>query len=228
MGIGTHIYFIRDISHSVDDQVLLEKLERETYQDEDGHYVVPMLWDDRVKELPNNIAMAKKRWGYLKRRLQNNPELLEMYRTIMDTYVEKGYARRLTKEEAAEEGAWMWTIPHHPVPNKGKPGIRIVNDATAVFEGTSLNASLKTGPDLLNSLVGVIIRFRTNPIAIAADISAMFHQVRVPEKDRNSLRFLWTDDVHSEAEPYVMQMMVHIFGAKDSPCCANYSKTNCT
>ena len=51
----------------------------------------------------------------------------------------------------------------------------------------------------------------------------MFHQVRVPEEDRDSLRFLWSDDVTSDVEPYVMQMTVHIFGAKDSPTCANFA-----
>ena len=49
--------------------------------------------------------------------------------------------------------------------------------------------SLKTGPDLLNQLVGILLRFRTGRVAVAGDIRAMFHQVRVPEKDRDSLRF---------------------------------------
>ena len=214
----------RDFAPSVEDEDLLSKLDRETYQDEDGHYVVPMLWDDRVKTLPNNDSLAEKRWIYLRRRLRRDPELFRMYKTVIDSYVENGYARRLTPEEAAERTDKTWIIPHHPVVNINKPGeVRVVNDAAAMFEGVSLNAALKTGPDLLNSLIGIIIRFRTNRYAIAADIKAMFHQVRVPEKDRDSLRFLWTDDIHSDADPYVMQMLVHIFGAKDSPCCANYA-----
>ena len=107
-----------------------------------------------------------------------------MYKTVIDSYVDNGYARRLTPEEAAQRSEKTWIIPHHPVVNINKPGeVRVVNDAAAVFEGASLNTALKTGPDLLNSLIGIIIRFRTNLFAIAADIKAMFHQVRVPEKD---------------------------------------------
>ena len=73
-------------------------------------------------------------------------------------------------------------------------------------------------------MVGVIIRFRSGSVAIAADIEDMFHRVKVPEDDRDSLRFLWTDDVFSDDDPYVMQMTVHIFGAKDSPTCTNNVK----
>ena len=88
------------------------------------------------------------------------------------------------------------------------------------YGGTSLNKSLVTGPDLLNSLVGVLMCFRVGRIALVADIEAMFHQVRVPEDDADAQRFLWSDDVESDDPPYTMQMLVHMFGAKDSLTCA--------
>ena len=47
------------------------------------------------------------------------------------------------------------------------------------------------GPDLTNSLLGVLTRFRQDHVAVMADIQEMFHQVRVPECDRSFLRFLW-------------------------------------
>lgn len=50
----------------------------------------------------------------------------------------------------------------------------------------------------------------------------MFHQVRVPEKDRDSLRFLWfSSNLEDAPETYCMN--VHIFGAKDSPSIANFA-----
>jgi hypothetical protein len=82
---------------------------------------------------------------------------------------------------------------------------------------------LVTGPDLLNSLFEVILRFRKNSIALVADIADMFHQVFVSEEDSESLRFLWKDDPTDAKPPSVYKMLVHIFGATDSPCCANYA-----
>ena len=61
---------------------------------------------------------------------------------------------------------------------------------------------------------------RVGSIVIKADIEAMFHMVRVTERDSDSLRFLWTDNIHSNDPPYVLKMLVHPFGAKDSLTCA--------
>ena len=36
---------------------------------------------------------------------------------------------------------------------------------------------LLSGPDLTNSLLGVLIRFRQNPVAFMADIEQMFHSL---------------------------------------------------
>ena len=48
----------------------------------------------------------------------------------------------------------------------------------------------------------------------------MFHQVKVLPDDADALRFLWWDTPVSQS-PKEYQMLVHIFGATSSPCCAN-------
>ena len=47
----------------------------------------------------------------------------------------------------------------------------------------------------------------------------MFHQVRVTDRDADSLRFPWKD--REDQGPSIYQMLVHICGAKDSPCCSS-------
>ncbi|KAK3753087.1 hypothetical protein QZH41_001789 [Actinostola sp. cb2023] len=89
--------------------------------------------------------------------------------------------------------------------------------------GTSLNDQLFKGPDLTNSLVGVLVRFRQDHVALMADIEAMFHQVRVPYKDCNVLRFYWWTAGDIEQEPEEYQMVVHLFGAVSSPSCASFA-----
>ena len=63
-------------------------------------------------------------------------------------------------------------------------------DAAAKHDGVSLNYKLLIGPDLLNSLVGVLLRFREQRVGLAADTEAMFHQCRIIEEDQPALRFL--------------------------------------
>ena len=158
----------------------------------------------------------------LKQRLKRDPDLKKKHEDTINTYIKKGYAKKLSKEEACKVSEKTWYLPHHPVFNKNKPEkFRIVFDAAAEYNGTSLNKALLTGPDLLNSLVGMLLRFFNYRVAFSADIEAMYHQVRVNPDDADALRFLWLD-VNCE-KPDTYQMLLLIFGGKDSPSCANYA-----
>ena len=85
----------------------------------------------------------------------------------------------------------------------------------------ALNDKLLSGPDLLQSLFGIIFRFREHQIALSADIEAMFLQIGVPSADSRCLRFLWRDKSKQRIEVY--EYTRHVFGAKSSPTCANYA-----
>ena len=99
--------------------------------------------------------------------------------------------------------------------------IRVVFDAAALRDGVSLNNQLRQGPDLTNSLLGVLLGFRQDPVAFAAEIGGMVNQVKVPPEDADALRFLWWEDSNLERSSE-LQMTGHVFGATDSPSCANF------
>lgn len=116
-----------------------------------------------------------------------------------------------------------WYLPHHAVLNPNKPGkVCVVFDAVSKYDTVSVNDNLLTGPNLLNSLVGILLRFRSGKNGIMADVEQTLCQVRVCEEDRDSLYFLWRD-LDETRPPDEYQMTVHVFGAVDSPCCANYA-----
>ena len=117
----------------------------------------------------------------------------------------------------------VWYLPHHPIVNLHKPGkLRVVFDCVAKFNRTSLNDKLMKGPDLANSLVGVLTRFRKNKVTLVADVKAMFHQIKVDPHDQNMLRFLWRNKGDLYKETKVYKMVVHPFDATSSPSCANF------
>ncbi|XP_075261127.1 uncharacterized protein LOC142352857 [Convolutriloba macropyga] len=98
-----------------------------------------------------------------------------MYQKTLDTDIEKGYVKPVIFSSIAPSRVWY--LPHHPVTNPNKPGkVRRVSNAASVFKGNSLNSNLLTGPVLINNLVGLLLRFRENPVAVSADIEAMFMQ----------------------------------------------------
>lgn len=96
-------------------------------------------------------------------------------------------------------------------------------DCAATYQGVSLNDRLLQGPDLTNTLVGVLLRFRQEPVALMADIESMFYQVRIPDEDADLLCFLWWPggNLNEPVEEY--RMCVHLFGATSSPSCASYA-----
>ena len=206
---------------SVEDRRAMEKMES-SVTFEDGHYKLGLPWREDNAKLPNNLPLAHARLQQLHRKLSHDPELHKMYTTSVNDYIQKGYAKEVT--DVDNESSRIWYLPHHPVTNANKPGkVRVVFDCAAKYKDISLNSQLLQGPDLLNSLVGVLIRFRQEDVALSADIEAMFHQVRVQNDDCDALRFLWWPNGDLKAQPKHYKMQVHLFGATSSPSCAAYA-----
>ena len=94
-------------------------------------------------------------------------------------------------------------------------------DGAAKVDGVCLNDELLAGPDLLNSLLGIILRFRRHKVAVSADIKAFFHQIFVDEKDVSAFQFLWFED-EDMLIMALWEMLVHTFGAKSSPAISTF------
>ncbi|KAJ8352164.1 hypothetical protein SKAU_G00236400 [Synaphobranchus kaupii] len=195
----------------------------ETIEKVDGHYSIGMPLRKKTVVMPNNRCVAEQRAASLKKKLSKNSDLHKEYREFMSDLLGKGYAVEVQGEMLNRNDGRVWYIPHHGVihPQKGK--LRVVFDCAASFQGKSLNGELLQGPDLTNSLVGVLTRFQHEHIAIMSDIEAMYHQVQVPEEDSNLLRFLWWPQGDFSQPLHDYKMVVHLFGATSSPSCANFT-----
>lgn len=103
-------------------------------------------------------------------------------------------------------------------PRKPKK-IRVAFDSIAPYNGVSLNDILLTGPDLNNTLLGLIIHFRREAISFTVDteqIEQMFYCFLVREEDRNFLWFLWFQDNDLVKDVVDSHMKVHVFGNSPS------------
>ena len=207
---------------SVQDKQALSIMEETICKTPDGHYQLAMPWKLNVSHLRNNRSMVENRMKSLAKRFQRDPELQVKYTAVVEDNINKGFASKIPDDEIQSISP-VFYLPHHPVFNPRKPGkLRVVYDCAAKYAGRSLNDQLLRGPDFVNQLIGVLIRFRQHPIALMADIEAMFNQVRVSVPDRDYLRFLWwpQGDISTPCEEF--RMNVHLFGAKSSPSCASY------
>ncbi|PFX17955.1 hypothetical protein AWC38_SpisGene17711 [Stylophora pistillata] len=175
------------LSMSVEDKRALAVMEQ-SGKLEHGHYQIGLPWRKYPPVLPYNRCMAEKRLLELKGRFMQDGELLKNYKTTTEQYLTKGHASRVPLNEIQVKNKPIWYLPHHPVLNK--PGkTRVVFDCAAKHKGTSLNDQLLTGPDLTNSIVGVLMRFREEQVALSADIEGGF---RLTKWSCNSLEVLST------------------------------------
>ncbi|XP_058817874.1 uncharacterized protein LOC131681180 [Topomyia yanbarensis] len=183
-----------------------------------------LLWRIDDPHLPDSFPMALRRMKNLENKLSKNPELKQIVEKQIDDYLRKGYCHKATSNDlASKNNGKVWYLPLNVVLNPKKPNkIRLVWDASATVQGTSLNSILLKGPDMLASLPAVISRFQERRVAFGGDIKEMYHQLMIQESDKQAQRFLFRQDPASQPDTYVMD--VATFGSTSSPCSAQYVK----
>ena len=77
-----------------------------------------------------------------------------------------------------------------------------------------MNDYWKKGPDLINNLLGIMIRLREGQVAFAGDIRKMYHAIKMSLVDQHTHRFLWRNEETDEPSTYVIKSVS--FGDKPS------------
>eukprot|EP00079_Xenopus_tropicalis_P024746 XP_012817710.2 PREDICTED: uncharacterized protein LOC100485864 [Xenopus tropicalis] len=205
---------------SIEDQVFLQIMDKDTYQDDSHSWVAPLPFRTPRCKLPSNREQAMVRLASLRRTLHGKPGMKRDFTEFIKKMLDNDHAEIA---RPLEQGKEHWYLPMFGVYHPHKPDqIRVVFDSSAECEGVSLNNVLLSGPDLNNTLLGVLIRFRKEPIAFTADVQQMFYCFLVREDHRDYLRFLWYKDHDIDKEVVEYRMRVHVFGNSPSPAVAIY------
>lgn len=208
------------VAPSIEDKQFINLMDKEMFIDEGNSWVAPLPFRTSRSHLPNNREQALSRFNSLCRTLERKAEMKQHFVTFMQRIFDQDHAELAPPLAEGEE---CWYLPIFGVYHPHKPGqIRVVFDSSAKYQGVSLNDVLLTGPDLNNSLLGVLIRFRREQVAVTADIEQMFHSFIVREDHRNFLRFIWFKNNDPMDEVVEYRMRVHVFGNSPSPAVATY------
>ena len=197
-----------------------EFVERVTFKD--GRYQVSLPWKEFHKPLPSNYQLSLNRlWGLL-RRLKQNPLILQEYDRIIKEQLKTGIIEPAPERVSASSRPHY--LPHHAIvrTDKSTTKLRVVYDASAQCDGPSLNECLHTGPKFNQHILDILLRFRHHRVALTADIEKAFLMISVAEPDRDSLRFLWVDDIAKD-KPDVCALRFSrvVFGVSSSPFLLN-------
>ena len=172
---------------SIEDHMFLNIMNREVCKSENGHWVAPLPCKDLKPLLPNNRQMALKRALTLDRDLKRNSLKRDHFVRFMAKVLNSGAAE---EAQSITDNREVWYLPIFSIYRPHKPNqIRGVFDSAACYKGHSLNGTLLTGPNLTNSLFGILIRFCKNKYAVAVDIEQILYSFM--ESHRDYLRFFW-------------------------------------
>ena len=114
----------------------------------------------------------------------------------------------------------IWYISHlvAPNPHSSSTPVRIVWNSSQEFKGMSLNNLLHKGPDVLNQIRGVLLRFRSRLYAALGDVKKMYNSVWLKDEEVHLHRFLWRDNPDDEIGVFAV-VRVNI-GDKPASCIA--------
>ena len=177
---------------TVEDRLALDKVQK-SIGFVGGHYQVAIPWRKDKLSIPNNYKMALERLKKLETRLQKKSDIAGAYDDTIRKHIQKGYVRRV--EPIDEQPVVKWYLPHFPIVRMDRTTTktRVVFDASARYNGISLNDFIYHGPKLQKELFDVLLRFRRYPIALVCDIAEMYLQILLSPTDRSCHRFLWKD-----------------------------------
>ncbi|KAK0155063.1 hypothetical protein N1851_002628 [Merluccius polli] len=207
---------------SIDDKAFLAIMDAEVCQNTENSWVAPLPFRSPRRRLPSNREQALKRLYSLRRTLEKKkkPEMKDHYIKFMQKMLDEDQAELAPPLDKGKE---HWYLPTFGVYHPKKPDqIRVVFDSSAECDGTSLNDVLLSGTDLNNPLLGVLLRFRKEPVTLTADVQQMFYCFVVREDHRDYLRYLWYEDNDTNKNVVEYRMKVHVFGNSPSPAVAIY------
>ena len=213
------------MSLSCEDRKFLAILETGVHKNKQGNWEMPLPFRSKDPRLPNNRSQAVNRLNGLIRTLKRKPQKAIDYMEFMEKIIKKGHASQVPIGEVTRllQSVRVWYLPNFGVYHPKKPTqIRVVFDSSAEYQGVSLNGELLSGPDLMNSLLGVLFRFRTETTAVMCDIEQMFHSFHVDPEHSDFLRFLWYEDNTPGKRIVEYRMNVHLFGHGPSPAVATF------
>ena len=167
---------IRSKNYTIKEERELALIEKNlSYDKQTNRWIAEYPWIKDPMDLPDNRKVALAMLASTERRLAKSPVHATVYDNQVKDMVNREVTRKLSKDEIDNYKGPVHYISHHEVlkPDSKSTLVRIVFNSSANYMGHVLNDYWAKGPDLLNNLLGVLIRFRENEVAFMGDISKM-------------------------------------------------------
>ncbi|XP_059223692.1 uncharacterized protein LOC131997178 [Stomoxys calcitrans] len=167
-----------------------------------------------------SFGISQRRLFAVEKKLQSNADLQSEYGNFIREYINLQHM-----EETFPTGDVTFNyIPHHCVtkPDSSTTRLRVVFDASCrTANGVSLNNILRVGPTLQEDIFAILTRFRFHKFALVADITKMYRQVLVDERDCLWQCILWRNSPNDPLSSYKLKTLTY------GTSCAPYLAVKC-
>ena len=186
-----------------------------TYCQETCRYTVTLPRKTNIPALGDSRAQAMSRYVHNETSILRR-KIYKPFQDVVQSYMDLGHAELVPSAELHPDISYY--LPMHSVTKQSSTStkLRVVFDGSAAStSGVSLNQSLMIGPTLHPTLGAILIKFRSYPIAVTADISKMYREVSLSPQDKDLHRFLWRPTPQDSIQDYRMTRVT--FGVSASP-----------
>ena len=197
------------------EQVEQQYLNTVSYSPQDSRYTVTLPRKESQLKLGNSRTRAVSRF-ISNERTNLRRGTHSAFQDGVESYLLTGHAEKVPPEEQLPPDHFY--MPMHAVfkDSSSSTKLRVVFDGSATTSsGLSLNQSLHIGPTLQSTLSDTLIKFRSYPIALNADISKMYREVGLADQDKDLHRFVWRKHPSEQLQDYRMRRVT--FGVSASP-----------
>ena len=143
-------------------------------------------------------------------------KIYEPFQEVLQSYLDLNHAEPVPKSDPLPTQHYY--LPMHAVFKESSTSTKIhvvFDGSAATTSGISLNQSLLVGPTIQPTLNNLLIKFRTYPVALNADISKMYREVQLSTQDKDLHRFIWRASPDLPLGDYRMTRVT--FGVSASP-----------
>ncbi|XP_054911875.1 uncharacterized protein LOC129376308 isoform X3 [Poeciliopsis prolifica] len=196
-----------------------------TYNEGDSHTNEPHWharypWLEDPASLPNNRNAVEATFFRTEKQLAKEPDWKTAYTEQVHDMLQREAAIKLSEEVINKWNGPVWYVSHliAPNPHSVTTPVRLVWNSSQKFKGISMNDLLRKGPDVLNQIRAVLLRFREGAYAALGDIKKMYNSVWLEEREVHLHRFIWRDSEDEKVGDYAITR-VNI-GDKPAGCIA--------
>ena len=158
-------------------------------------WTTPYPFKEDPSVLEDNRNQALKFMEKIEVRLKKSKSKADLFREQFNDYVNRGVFRLLTEEEMSAHKGPVFYLTYHEVEKEDSTTtpLRIVMNSSLKYKGRSLNDILMKGPNTLNDLFTIQLKFRCHIIPMICDIKKMYHTIKTTSQELHLRRIVYRD-----------------------------------